>query len=327
MKNLLLIAFLTLAFLSFLFYQWLYKPLVIASSEMTFQVPKGATMSSVANELENSAGLEYAWLFSLYSRVLGSDSELRPGEYELTEGINPRQLLSLLTSGKVRTYSLTFPEGITLAQAIDVLYKAPRLKNIMASALINKELAHLTNTVNPEGWFFPDTYSYTAETSGHDILKGAHRKMKDILAEEWKSRSQDTPYNNPYEALIMASIIEKETALASERPLIAGVFVARLKRGMRLQTDPTIIYGLGEEFDGNITRKHLADRKNVYNTYKIKGLPPTPIALPGRASISAALNPDRTASLYFVAKGDGSHYFSKTLAEHQKAVIKYQLKR
>ena len=181
------------------------------------------------------------------------------------------------------------------------------------------DLAH------PEGWFFPDTYSYSATDSVSDILVQAHGQMQRILDRAWQARDADLPYKTAYEALIMASIIEKETGVTYERPEIAGVFVRRLQRGMRLQTDPTVIYGMGDAYKGNIRRKHLK-QLTAYNTYRINGLPPTPIAMPSAAAIEAALHPLPGSSLYFVARGDGSHYFSDSFAEHQRAVRQYQIK-
>ena len=180
------------------------------------------------------------------------------------------------------------------------------------------------DSVSPEGWFFPDTYNYISVDKASDILRRAHQKMKSVLAEEWNGRAEGLPYDKAYDALIMASIIEKETGLAQERSTIAAVFVQRLRLGMRLETDPTVIYGLGKEFNGNLRRSHLR-QKTDYNTYLIKGLPPTPIAMPGRAAIQAAVHPSDEESLYFVAKGDGSHFFSSSYEEHKEAVKKYQL--
>mgnify|MGYP000117690741 FL=1 len=197
------------------------------------------------------------------------------------------------------------------------------------NCLSNQEIEKLLGleaTSHLEGQFYPDTYNFHKGDSDLDILKRAHNRLKTILGEEWAARQKDLPLESAYEALILASIIEKETGVPEERPEIAGVFVRRLQKKMRLQTDPTVIYGLGDNYQGNITRKHLR-QDTIYNTYRISGLPPTPIALVGRAAIHAALNPKPGKSLYFVAKGDGSHYFSATLEEHNKAVRKFQLKR
>ena len=196
------------------------------------------------------------------------------------------------------------------------------------SGVDDEKLKTLTRSrASAEGLFFPDSYQFERGASDWDVLSRAHAAMTVILEEEWQGREEELPYKNAYEALIMASIVERETGQPAEREEIAGVFVRRMNKGMRLQTDPTVIYGLGETFDGNLRREHLRDDNNVYNTYRHKGLPPTPIALPGRAAIHAALHPNQGASLYFVAKGDGGHYFSESLAEHQAAVRKYQLQR
>lgn len=309
----------------FAFLYWINKPLAIPVQGVDFVVAKGASMAKVANQLEQIAVLDQPLLLRVYSRIQGADANLRPGEYRLEPDVSPRQLLQLFVAGKVRTYSVTFPEGITLRQALATLHEQPRLQRELSVKGAWEQLAGIAGENNPEGWFFPDTYIYTAQTTDRDLLIQAHQRMRSVLEEEWQGRDLQLPYKSPYEALIMASIIEKETGLASERAQIAGVFVSRLKKGMRLQTDPTIIYGLGESFDGNLKRKHLRDQGNVYNTYHIKGLPPSPIAIPGRESIRAALHPVSTEALYFVAKGDGSHYFSATLEEHESAVKKYQL--
>ena len=220
---------------------------------------------------------------------------------------------------------VTLVEGWTYAQALAALHSHPRLSAILAGLDTEQQLAAMAIEVShPEGWFFPDTYRFTAGMSDADILRRAHQRMRQVLAEEWEARSPDLPYEDAYQALIMASIVERETGQPSEREQIAGVFVRRLRSNMRLQTDPTIIYGLGSDFDGNIRRRHLR-QATPYNTYVIRGLPPTPIALPGREAIRAALHPDDSQALYFVAKGDGSHQFSNTLEEHNKAVRHYQI--
>lgn len=321
-----LVVSLFLGFAGLAFLRWTDTPLPIPVEGLELVVARGASMAKVAVQLEQMDVVDQPLLLRLYSRIQGADGNLRPGEYHLAANLSPRQLLQLLVSGKVRSYSVTLPEGITLRQALAIFHAQPRLQKQLNVENAWQELATIATASNPEGWFFPDTYIYSAQTSDGDLLRQAHRRMRKVLADEWQGRSQDLPYSSSYEALIMASIIEKETGLASERTQIAGVFVSRLKKGMRLQTDPTIIYGLGDSFDGNLKRKHLRDQNNIYNTYHIPGLPPSPIALPGRDSIRAALHPDSTSALYFVAKGDGSHYFSATLDEHVQAVRQFQLK-
>jgi UPF0755 protein len=248
------------------------------------------------------------------------------GEYKLPTQITPKLLLETLRYGDVVSYKVTLVEGKTFKDFMFVLSEQEQLESTLKNKNfddIKKQLE--LNIDHPEGWFYPDTYQYVAGSSDADILLRAHTRMKKVLDEEWLKRAEALPYKNAYEALIMASIIEKETGVAYERPEISGVFVRRLNKGMRLQTDPTIIYGLGDSYKGNIRRKHLT-QKTPYNTYVINGLPPTPIAMPARAAINAALNPAKGKSLFFVAKGDGSHQFSETLAQHNKAVQEYQIK-
>ena len=224
-------------------------------------------------------------------------------------------------------HQVTLPEGITLARAIEILAQQKQLVHELDGVLDQRIAALTSGYPGSEGLFFPDSYQYEKGASDWDILQRAFAAMQRALDEEWQHRSENLPYQSPYDALIMASIVERETGLPEERSEIAGVFVRRLYQNMRLQTDPTIIYGLGDTYQGNLRRKHLEDESNRYNTYRHKGLPPTPIALPGRAAIHAALHPQDGKTLYFVARGDGGHYFSETLAEHQQAVRKYQLNR
>ncbi|HET8711947.1 MAG TPA: endolytic transglycosylase MltG, partial [Spongiibacteraceae bacterium] len=232
--------------------------------------------------------------------------------------------------GHVRTHTLALVEGWTLAQVRAQLDKDTFLQSSLNEVSNTELLSALGIDKKPgrnaEGLFFPDTYVFSGSTSDRDILRQAYRRMEKVLDEEWQQRATDLPYQNAYDALIMASIVERETGNASERPAIAGVFVRRLQRGMLLQTDPSVIYGLAAQFDGNLRRRDLENPDNVYNTYQHRGLPPTPIALPGRAAIHAALQPAGGDALYFVAKGDGSHQFSATLAEHEKAVRQFQIK-
>jgi UPF0755 protein len=290
-------------------------------------VDAGESLRSVASRLREDAVYHDDWLLRLYARYTGADQQIKRGEYLLETGTTPSALLELLISGKVIRYQVTLPEGITLAQAIKILSAAPVLQHVLAGAADDRIADLVAPYTSGEGWFFPNTYQFERGASDWQILQRAHAVMKEVLQQEWEQRAEELPYETPYEALVMASIVERETGLAEERGEIAGVFVRRLQRNMRLQTDPTVIYGLGDEFDGNLRRVHLRDDSNPFNTYRHKGLPPTPIALPGRAAIHAALHPEDGASLFFVARGDGGHYFSETLAEHERAVRKYQLQR
>jgi len=315
--------FLTCA--AFFINHWLHQPLSL-DQETTLTIKSGDTVAKISQSLSRDNVLNYPRLFTLYSR-LSDRTSIKVGEYAIAQGSTPENLLSLLQSGKVITHSVLLLEGKTYKDFLASLAKKDNIKMTLNGLsqeeqlqLINPELTH------PEGWFFPNTFAYTSGESDVDILRRAHNSMQEILEEQWQGRAKDLPYKNKYEALIMASIIEKETGVAYERAEIAGVFVRRLQKGMRLQTDPTIIYGLGDDYKGNIRRKHLR-QKTPYNTYMIDGLPPTPIAMPGREAIHAALHPKEGETLFFVAKGDGSHYFSKTLSEHNQAVRKYQIEK
>jgi UPF0755 protein len=234
------------------------------------------------------------------------------------------ELLNMVAFGLEHEFSVTFVEGETFTQALTRLRHLDYIEHDLDPTLEIAPALGLPYS-HPEGLFFPETYFYRAGTKESEILRRAHQKLEQVLQRQWQLRDEMTPLQSPYEALILASIIEKETAKAEERPLIASVFTNRLHKNMRLQTDPTVIYGLGSEFDGNLTKNHLRT-KTPYNTYKINGLPPTPIALVGEEAIAAALNPVPTEYLYFVAKGDGSHEFSETLKAHNAAVRQYQLK-
>ena len=255
--------------------------------------------------------------------------DIRAGNYAVTPDMTAIDVLEKLVAGDVITYRVTLVEGANIYEVLAALASNQDLVQTIDDQQEFAKIWHqlkFTGKDYPEGLFFADTYQFTKGDTDVDILKRAHKRLNDVLEEEWASRAQGLPYEQAYEALIMASIIEKETAVPSERAQISGVFVRRLERGMLLQTDPTIIYGLLPEFDGNIRRKDIRN-PHEWNTYVHKGLPPTPIAIVGRDAIHAALNPADGDTLYFVAKGDGSHHFSKTLAEHNRAVRKYQLKR
>jgi len=300
-------------------------PLPVAGFELT--VAPGESLRRVATRLHAEGVLPYPDLLVLYARWRGVDQQIKHGEYRLDRPLTAAQLLLLLQSGKVIQYQVTLPEGITVTQALAILARQPALASVLESDSDPRLLALVAPYPHTEGLFFPDTYLYARGTSDLELLQRAHTRMLEVLDREWAERAADLPYESAYEALIMASIIERETGLPQEREQIAGVFVRRLLRGMRLQTDPTVIYGVGSEFDGNLRRGHLDDDSNPYNTYRRAGLPPTPIALPGQAAIHAALHPGNGDALFFVARGDGGHEFSATLAEHEAAVRKYQLRR
>jgi len=303
------------------------QPLAIAGEGEMLLVEEGASLQSVAADLQRRGILRHPRLFLLYGRLSGLDHRVHRGEYRLNPGLDMRALLGLLNRGEVVQYLVTLPEGITVAAAIGLLQAREPLAAELRGPRDPRLLALSPRGGNAEGLFFPDTYRFERGHSDWHILSRAHQRMLAVLGEEWRGRAQGLPLESPYEALILASIVERETAVAGERARIAGVFVRRLRAGMRLQTDPTVIYGLGEAFDGNLRRRDLKDRDNPYNTYRHGGLPPTPIALPGRAALHAALHPAEGDALYFVARGDGSHQFSRTLQEHEAAVRRYQLQR
>ncbi|MEC9482715.1 MAG: endolytic transglycosylase MltG [Halomonas sp.] len=291
-----------------------------------YEVPRGASFNRVMADLDERGFIADDWPFRLLA-VFARDElpPLRAGEFRLEPGMSGRELVELLSSDNVVTYSLTVPEGLTFAEMRDVLNEAPKLTHLtegLSGQEIMAKLGHPEQ--HPEGRFFPDTYQYHKGVTDIELLRQAYERMHNELAEVWAARNDGLPFDSAYEALIMASLIERETGFDGERRRIAGVFVRRLEKGMRLQTDPTVIYGLGEDFDGNLTRADLR-RPTAYNTYVIDGLPPTPIALPGRAALEAAVNPAEGDALYFVAKGDGSHHFSNTLSEHNAAVRRYIL--
>lgn len=306
--------------------RFLSRPVALEQEQEPFVVSPGATLRDVAHELADKGWISSRFLFTILAYQTGQQGALKAGEYAITKGMDPSELLALLTSGKSIQFPVTFVPGITFRDAI---------QRITDSDVFQIELAGLSDAEimqrigldaeHPEGWFFPDTYLFDRGTTDAEILKRAHRRMRAVLQAEWAERVSDLPIETPYQALVLASIVEKETGLASERPRIAGVFTRRLQKGMKLQTDPTVIYGMGEDYDGNIRRDDLT-RPTPYNTYVIAGLPPTPIALPGREAINAVLHPADGEALYFVARGDGSHHFSSTLDEHNCAVRQYQLK-
>jgi UPF0755 protein len=304
-------------------------PLPIAQPQV-LDVPRGATLNGLLRDLQQRGLLRSArqrLYLSWYARLSGQ-AGLKAGEYPLTPGMRARDLTALLASGRVVLNELTLVEGWTFAQAMDAVRGHAAIARTLPTEGTLPALMQALGAPgqHPEGRFYPDTYRFARGTTDVEFLRRAWRTMQRVLAEECAARAPDLPYATPEEALIMASIVERETGKVDERTEIAGVFVRRLQLRMRLQTDPTVIYGLGEAFDGNLRKRDLlAD--GPYNTYTRRGLPPTPISLPGRAALRAALHPAPGKTLYFVARGDGSHQFSETFADHEAAVRKYQLKR
>ncbi len=305
---------------------FLNTPLSI-EKQTVFEVEPGMSFTDVNSKLKSlnlSADTAY---FKILARHTGKANKIKSGEYLLSPGLTPNDLLNVLVSGKVIQYSFTLLEGWQIREMILAINATDLIEHTLLSddsESIMIELGYSDKVA--EGLFFPDTYNFPKGTTDKEFLLRAYQRLHDVLNEEWQARAENLPYKTAYEALIMASIIEKETGLASERSTIAGVFVRRLNKKMKLQTDPTVIYAMGKQFNGNIRKKDL-DIDSPYNTYRYKGLPPSPIALVGREAIHAALHPEKGKSFYFVAKGDGSHYFSETLKEHNRAVAKYQLKK
>jgi len=301
-------------------------PVRVAAFPAEFEIPPGTGLRGAARILER-AGVQVRPLqFELLARATGRSTAIKAGNYELAAPASPRALLDKLTRGEVTQAELTVIEGWTFAQLRAALDASSLLRHD-TTGLSDADLMHRLGVPDrhPEGMFFPDTYLFARQSSDLAVLRRALHAMQRHLEAEWARRDPDVPYKSPYEALIMASIVEKETGAASERDLIAGVLVNRLRIGMALQADPTVIYGLGEAFDGNLKRIHL-DTDGPYNTYMRPGLPPTPIALPGSASLRAALRPAQTKALYYVSRGDGTSQFSRSLEEHNRAVTKYQLR-
>ncbi len=305
-------------------YLWLNRPLPMAAASAELSIEAGSTPRDIAQAWVD-AGVQASprYLYE-YFRWSGQARRIRAGSYEIDAGTTPRQLLAKMVQGAETLEQVRFIEGWTLRQLRAALAKAPHLKATTATLTDAQLMAALGQpALAAEGRFFPDTYAYSRGVSDLTVLKRAHGAMQQRIASAWAEREPNTPLKSADELLILASIVEKETGAAADRGLVAGVFVNRLRIGMPLQTDPTVIYGLGESFDGNLRKRDLlAD--TPYNTYTRGGLPPTPISLPGLASLRATVRPQATRALYFVARGDGSSAFSETLAEHNRAVNKYQ---
>jgi UPF0755 protein len=300
-------------------------PLDFGPNGLRYEIKPGNNLTHVAKDLQKRGIIDSVTYLLWLAKFQGTANNIQAGEYRFVTGITPERLLEQIVNGETLQYSLTIVEGWTFRQLMDAVHSNEYLLHTLSDysdAEIMEKLGHPGEY--PEGRFLPDTYHFPRMTTDVAFLQRAYDAMQSLLATEWPTRDPDVMVKTPYEALILASIVEKETSLPSERKQIAGVFNRRLQKRMRLQTDPTVIYGLGRSFDGDIRRRDL--RKNTpYNTYLHMGLPPTPIAMPGRDAILAALNPAPGTSLFFVAKGDGSHQFSTTLEEHNAAVVEYQL--
>jgi len=305
--------------------QFLNSAMAIPGDSVVFEIPSGTPFVSISRDLAGRGYIEHPDWFRWYARLTDEAEDVRAGEYLIDAGTTPRQLLQMFVAGDVQLYSFTIVEGWTFRELIAAL----AANDTVDVSIVFEDWPAVLESFgagegHPEGLFLPETYRYPKGTTGVDVLRQAYTLMQKTLAEEWRDRDENLPITIPYEALILASIVEKETALAAERPRIAGVFTRRLEQRMRLQTDPTVIYGIGAAFNGNLTRLDLRT-DTPYNTYMRRGLPPTPIALPGRAAINAALHPGAGSEVYFVATGlgDGSHKFSDTKAEHDIAVKEY----
>ncbi|GAB6140216.1 endolytic transglycosylase MltG [Methylosoma difficile] len=303
---------------------------VVGNTIVTIEINKGDSFKRITDKLtEQHVNITPLW-FKLIAFQQKTYLKLKAGEYDLSAGMTMPQILLLFAQGKTKKHAITFPEGWSFQQFLDELQKNPNIEHNLSKNSDTSTWQQWLNQQNspythPEGLFFPDTYYFSKHTSDSAILKMAYEKMQQVLAQEWQKKADSLPVKSAYEALILASIIEKETGVASERPQIAGVFSRRLQTDMLLQTDPTVIYGMGANYHGNISHEDLIT-PTAYNTYQTKGLPPTPIAMPGQAAIHAALHPDNSTNLYFVAKGDGTHVFSSTLEAHNQAVNLYQRK-
>ena len=295
----------------------------------TVELESGQRLASLSRQMDEQglfASERQRLYLVIYSRLHGEAAQLKAGEYALEPGVSPLGLLTVLTSGKTVLHELRLVDGWRFSQAWKLIQADPNIAHTLANA-DNAAIMQAIGKpgIDPEGRFFPDTYRFPRKTSDVSFLRNAYAAMDKVLSAEWAARAPNLLYATPTQALIMATLVEKESAVASERPIIAGVFLRRLQTGMRLQTDPAVIYGLGDAYAGNIHSEDLRT-DTPYNTYTRDGMPPTPICLPGREAIHAALHPDDSKTLYFVAKGDGTHQFSSSLEEHNAAVMRYQIK-
>ncbi len=300
-------------------------PLNISESGVVYEIAAGTSLKQLAYDLQRRGITGHPHYLIWLGRELDLAHRLQAGEYEIIPGMTPESLLRKLAGGEVIQHAITLIEGQTFKEMLAVITANGDIVHTLDGVSTGELMARLGHEgENPEGRFLPDTYHFPQGTTDLSFLTRVYNAMEHHLAEAWAAREEGLPLNTPYEALTLASIVEKETGVAGERPVIAGVFIRRLKKGMRLQTDPTVIYGLGDRFDGNLRASDLRS-DTPYNTYTRDGLPPTPIAMPGAASIHAVLHPDKGDALFFVANGSGGHYFSRTLKEHESAVQKFQL--
>ncbi|MFO1363324.1 MAG: endolytic transglycosylase MltG [Burkholderiales bacterium] len=323
-KYLILLAILAVLGAGAWLYQFARAPLRLSAEPLEFTVAPGSSLRAATRQIVRAGVDMPEWAFETVARATVKPTDIKAGTYELRAGATPLDLLGKLTRGEFALSDVKFIEGWTFRQVRAALDAHPRIRHDTAGLPDADVLRRLELPItHPEGWFFPDTYVFPRGASDLEILRSAHRAMEKRLAAAWAERQPGIPLASPYEALILASIVEKETGRPQDRPLIAAVLHNRLRSGMRLQADPTVIYGLGPAFDGNIRKRDLlAD--TPYNTYTRDGLPPTPIAMPGRAALEATLRPAESPALYFVARGDGSSEFSRTLEEHNRAVTRYQ---
>src|SRR5690242_15046216 len=327
LKRALALAALVVALAIAWLFHFAFTPVNVPEDARQLLVGPGATYRSIARQLVANGVLRERFSFVVLGRLQAHSGTIKAGIYELPQSISPIALMQKLARGDVLMAEVTFIEGWTFAQARAALDLSPALRHETAGLSDVEVLQRLkAPEAHPEGLFFPDTYRFNSGASDLQVLQRAYQTMHSRLQAAWEKRRPELPYANAYEMLIMASIIEKETGRPEDRGLIAAVFVNRLRRGMRLQTDPSVIYGLGATFDGNLRKRDLL-QDAPYNTYTRTGLPPTPIALPSQASLDAAVSPAESSVLYFVSRGDGTSYFSETLEEHNRAVQKYQLKR
>ena len=326
-RRLLLLGLLTVQTLAAAGWWYVEHTRVLSAGPVSIEIRAGTSLRGIARQLEQAGLITWPDVFVSYARLRGDASRLKAGSYEFSDEVSVRGILDRIAQGDVSEVSITIPEGWTWRQLRASLRQHPHI----TPATPADDDAGIMAAIGfpgarPEGWFFPETYFFGKGSSEVDILRRAHRLMRKHLDREWSRRRDGLPLKSPEEALILASIVEKETGRAEERGLVAAVFLNRLRIGMRLQTDPTVIYGLGAAFDGNLRKRDLLT-DTPYNTYTRAGLPPTPIAMPGLDSIRAVLQPPQSDALYFVARGDGSSHFSRTLAEHERAVTEFQRRR